>query len=229
MNWAIILLGIVIAAVSAGTIAAYEGTSRYTINGVRYDVPHKYEFMRQFNLPWLNAVKGLDADDPESVALLLPADDIAGSVRGYHPTFHGYDSEVPADMVVTVTGGKDAREFPSDRLAMLAQDEEQRKQDGIAREVPDSETGMTRAILATGNDGDWEWDLRPINGTLQQNWRPPSCLGSHDVKGRPTYDCTFWIQQDGLTFEFLLREGNLNTAQQIPTFVLQRMARWRVK
>jgi hypothetical protein len=212
-----------------GVVAeSYLGSTRYTINGVSYDVPHKYEFMRQFSLPWLKYVKGLDADDPQSVALLFPASQIAGAVRGYHRTFHGYDSEVPADMVVTVTGGKEAREFPQDRVSMLKQEQQIRAEMGITKMIPDAETGTTRVVLMSGVDGDMEWDLMPADGKLPVNWRPPSCLGSRDVKGRATYDCTFWIDEHGLTFEFDLRQGDLKTADQIPSFVLRRMSRWRV-
>jgi len=161
------------------------------------------------------------------VTLLFPAKQIAEAVSGYHPRFHGYDSEVPADMTVTVMGGKEAREFSQDRMAMLAQEHEIRNENGFTKEVADPETGMTRIVLSTGVDGDWNWDLLPMNGSLPANWRPPSCLGSRDAKGQARYDCTFWIQQNGLTFEFLLREGNLNTANQIPDFVMARLSRWR--
>ena len=143
-------MGVLIAAVIAAFVAeSYFGSTRYTINGVSYAVPHKYEFLRQFSLPWLKSVKGLDADDPESIALLFPADEIAKAVPGYRPTFHGYDSDPPADMVVTVIGGKDALEFSQDRLAMIAQDQKQRTDDGVSKEVVDPETGMVRQILAT--------------------------------------------------------------------------------
>lgn len=208
---------------------SYLGSTRYTINGVTYDVPHKYEFMRQFSLPWLKYVRGLDADDPQSVTLLFPASQVAGSVRGYHRTFQGYDSEVPADMAVTVTGGKEAREFPEDRVSMLQQQQQIRADMGITRVISDLETGANRVVLTSGADGDMHWDLMPRDGELPPNWRPPRCLGSRDPKGRATYDCTFWIHKDGLTFEFLLRQGNLKTADQIPSFVLRRMNRWRVK
>jgi hypothetical protein len=217
---AVLLLGLVAA-------ECYLGSTRYTINGVSYDVPHKYEFMRQFSLPWLKYAKGLDADDPESVALLFPAAQVADGVRGYHPTFHGYDSDVPADMVVTVTGGKEAREFPEDRVAMLKQQRQIRTEEGVTKVIPDAETGMNRVVLTIGVDGDTEWDLMPTGGNLPPNWRPPNCLGSHDAKSEATYNCTFWIQEHGLTFEFLLRQGNLKTAAQIPEFVLRRMSRWR--
>ncbi len=204
------------------------GSTRYTINGVSYDVPHQYEFTRQFSLPWLKHVKGLDADDPESVTLLFPAEKLAANVRDYHRMFHGYDSDVPADIVVTMTGGKEAREFSEDRVSMLNQQQQTRAEGGITKVIPDAETGMSRVVGMIGVDGDVQWDLMPADGKLPLNWRPPSCLGSVDVKGRATYDCTFWIQERGLTFEFDLRQGNLKTADQIPTFVLRQMSRWRV-
>jgi hypothetical protein len=219
--------GVALLLVGLLSAESYLGSTRYTVNGVSYDVPHRYELVRQFSLPWLKQVKGLDADDPESISLLFPASQVAEAVPGYHRTFRGYDSEIAADMVVRVTGGKEAREFPEDRGSMLNQHRQIRAEGRVTKAIPDDETGMNRVVLSIGADGDVEWDLMPADAKLPLNWRAPSCLGSRDVKSRPTYDCTFWIQEHGLTFEFLLRQGNLKTAAQIPSFVLRRMSRWR--
>jgi hypothetical protein len=211
-----------------GSVAAesYLGSTRYTINGVSYDVPHRYEFMRRFNLPWLRLITGLDADDPDSVTLRFPASQVADAVRGYHRTYRGYDSQVPADMVVTVTGGKEAQEFPEDRVSMLEQQQQTRSEMGITKVIRDPETAMNRVVLMSSVDGDMYWNLIPIDGKLPPNWLPPSCLGSRDGKSQPTYNCTYRTHENGLTFEFLLPQGNLKTAEQIPGFVMRRMSRW---
>lgn len=57
-----------VAGVAAAAMAeSYLGSTRYRLNDAIYAVPHKYEFMRNFSVPWLLGVKGLDEEPNESV------------------------------------------------------------------------------------------------------------------------------------------------------------------
>ena len=103
-------------AISAAALAAsFLGSTKYELNGRSYSVPHKYEFERNFSIPWLAGVKGLDKEPDQSIWLLFPAGELTNGVQGYSRMFRGYSNEVEADMVVNVLGGKEAQEFPRHR------------------------------------------------------------------------------------------------------------------
>jgi hypothetical protein len=232
MGWgktiALALGGLVVAAAVEGQV----GTTQYELNGKTYAVPHRYEFIRNFRLPWLEGVKGLAKEPDESVWLLIPATELAHDVPGYTRDFHGYSTDVPADIVVNVLGGKDSREFQQDRtdqLRMVA--------DAIASgegREPDKASGMERVysrrgITGTPAEGFSSFFLMPRQGpgTLPADWAPPRCLGSPDVKRRERYDCSYVIYRDGLTFHFMLRQENIGVANLIPDYAMSRLSKWQ--
>jgi hypothetical protein len=233
MTRAQILLVAVVGIGAAAMAESYLGSTRYGLNGVTYAVPHKYEFTRNFSLPWLAGVKGLAKEPDESVWLLIPASELSSGVRGYKRWFRGYSGNVEADMVVNVLGGKEAREFPADRESDLAKVTKE-LDDGALRQR-DSATGWDRVYWLIGEkgtpgEGGSLFYLIPGEGlqTLPSNWRVPSCQGSPDIKGNETIDCGFTISSGGLSFDFTLREENLGTASRIPSYVRARLDRWRV-
>lgn len=222
-------------ATSALIIAAFAiegqiGSTSYTINGVRYSVPHKYEFMRQFRVPWLEGIKGLEPEPDESVWLLIPAGELARELPGYSRLFHGYATEEPADMVVNVLGGREAREFPDDMVRMHEQIKS--LEQGGARREPDP-TGWERVISLDGDkgtpaEGHLNFYLVPTSKRqMPKNWLPPSCLASPDIDKRETYYCNFTINLNGRTFAFSLRRENLELADRIPGYVAKRLDRWK--
>lgn len=229
--WKIIALVFGGLAVAAAVEAKF-GSTHYNLNGGVYAVPHKYEFMRQFRLPWLEAVKGLDKEPDESIWLLIPASELARDVPGYSRKFHGYSTDVEADMVVNVLAGKEAREFAQDRAAQL-----QMVGDALASgegRERDRATGWTRiysmqGIEGTPGEGDSHFYLLPEGGPskLPTEWRPPSCQGSPDLNGRERYDCSYVILRNGLAFDFTLRQENLGVASRIPDYVIARLTKWR--
>jgi hypothetical protein len=220
------------AVVAALVTESYLGSTRYQLNGVTYAVPHKYEFMRNFSLPWLAGVKGLDKEPDQSVWLLFPANQLAQGVHGYSRWFHGYSDQVEADMVVNVLGGKEAREFPGDRRDEMAKVEQE-----LANKSPhqlDPTTGWQRVYSMVGEkgtpgEGGSLFYLIPPDGLahLPPDWRVPSCQGSPDMNGKETYDCSFVIYRGGLTFDFSLRRENLGVANRIPDYVQARLNGWR--
>jgi hypothetical protein len=188
--------------------------------------------MRNFRLPWLEDVKGLGEEPDESVWLLIPANELARDVPGYSRKFHGYSTDVEADMVVNVVGGKEAREFPEDRTAQL-----RKVADAIAsgegREV-DEASGWERiywmrGTVGTPGEGGSLFYLIPKEGEdkLPPDWHPPSCQGSSDINGRERYDCSYAIYHDGLTFDFGLRQENLGVANRIPDYIISRLGAWQ--
>lgn len=219
------------ALVVAAAVEVQVGSTRYGLNGIAYDVPHRYEFMRNFRVPWLSGVKGLDKEPHESVWLLIPAIELAQGIPGYSRTFRGYSSDVEADMVVNVLGGKEAREFPEDRLRQLSMVAEAQM---AGEGQPDEATGWERVYSMRGRkgtpgDGHSLFYLMPKGGQekLPTDWRPPSCQGSPDIDGRERYDCGFVIYRDGLTFDFSLRQENLRLANRIPDYVSARLKKWQ--
>ncbi|HEV2079671.1 MAG TPA: hypothetical protein VGR19_07235 [Allosphingosinicella sp.] len=222
-------LGALIVAVA---VEAQVGSTRYALNGATYAVPHKYEFTRNFRLPWLEGLQGLDKEPDESVWLLLPASEVARDIPSYSRMFHGYSSEVEADMVVNVLGGKEAAEFPQDRSRF-----ERMVAEAIASgEGPEDEklTGWERVYSMRGTEGTpgmghSSFFLLPKGGLkeLPAEWLPPMCQSSPDINGRETYHCAYTIFQDGLTFDFSLRQVNLGVAPRIPDYVMSRLKEWR--
>lgn len=206
------------------------GSTSYTINGVSYSVPHKYEFMRQFRVPWLEGIKGLEPEPDESAWLLIPADEISQELPGYSRLFHGYATEEPADLVVNVLGGREAHEFPDD-IARMQDQIKSLEQEGARREG--DSTGWERIISLDGNkgtpaEGHLNFYLVPTSKRqMPKNWLPPSCLASPDINKRETYYCNFTINVSGRTFAFSLRRENLELADRIPGYVAQRLDRWK--
>lgn len=216
----------------AATAESYLGFTRYRLNGATYAVPHKYEFMRNFSLPWIAGVKGLDEEPNESIWLLLPASELSSGVQGYRRMFHGYSSDVEADMVVNTLGGKEAREFPDDRNSDITKVQQELAKGGLRQR--DRTTGWDRVYWLIGEkgtpgEGGSLFYLVPREGveSLPLNWRVPSCKGSSDINGHETFDCSFTISSNGLSFDFTLRQENLSTASRIPAYVFARLKRWR--
>lgn len=227
------MIALALAGIGAAAMAeSYLGSTRYRLNEAAYAVPHKYEFMRNFSLPWLASVKGLDKEPDESVWLLFPASELSSGVQGYKRLFHGYSSDVEADMVVNVLGGKEAREFPADRNSDIMKVQQELAKGAVRQR--DGTTGWDRVYWLIGakgtpGEGGSLFYLVPREGveSLPPNWRVPSCQGSPDINRHETFDCSFTISHSGLTFDFSLRQENLSTASRIPTYVLGRLARWR--
>ncbi len=226
---------IVLAIAGLGAAAMAEsdlGSTSYRLNDATYAVPHKYEFMRNFSVPWLAGVKGLDKEPDESIWLLLPASELSDGVQGYKRLFHGYSSDVEADMVVNVLGGKEAREFPADRSRDIAMVRQELANGGLRRR--DTTTVWDRVYWLVGEEGTPGqggslFYLVPRDGveSLPPNWRVPSCQGSPDINGHERFDCRFTISDKGLTFNFTLRQENLGAASLIPDYVLRRLKGWR--
>lgn len=222
-----------IAGIGAAAIAeSYLGSTRYRLNDDTYAVPHKYEFMRNFSVPWLAGIEGLDKEPDESVWLLLPATELSSDVQGYRRMFRGYSSDVEADMVVNVLGGKEAREFPGDRSSDMTKVRQELADGGLRQ--PDHTTGWDRVYWVVGKEGTPGrghslFYLVPRAGVerLPPNWRVPSCQDSPDSNGHERFDCRFTISNDGLTFDFTLRQESLGTASQIPAYVIRRLNGWR--
>lgn len=222
-----------IASIGAAAMAeSYLGSTRYRLNDAPYAVPHKYEFVRNFSVPWLVGVKGLDKEPDESVWLLLPASELSGGVQGYNRFFHGYSSDVEADMVVNVLGGMEAREFPADRSSDITKVREELANGKLRQRDPT--TGWDRVYWLVGEEGTPGqagslFYLVPREGveSLPPNWRVPSCQGSPDINGHERFDCSFTIRDKGLTFDFTLRRENIGTASLIPAYVLRRLENWR--
>ena len=228
------IIVLAIAGIGAVAIAeSYLGSTRYRLNDATYAVPHKYEFMRNFSLPWLAGVQGLDKEPDESVWLFLPASELSGGVRGYKRLFHGYSSDVQADMVVNVLGGKEAREFPADRSSDITNVQQELAKGGLRQRDPT--TGWDRVYWLVDEEGKpghggSPFYLVPRDGveSLPPSWRVPWCQGSSDINGHERFDCSFTISDKGLTFDFTLRQENLGTVSRIPAYVLRRLKGWQV-
>lgn len=227
---------IVLAIAGIGAAAMTEswlGSTRYRINEATYAVPHKYEFMRNFSVPWLADIRGLDKEPDDSVWLLLPAPELSAGVPGYKRFFRGYSSDVEADMVVNVLGGVEALEFPTDRNRDITKVRQELAHGGLRQRDPT--TGWDRVYWLVGEEGTPGqggslFYLVPHEGveSLPPNWRVPSCQGSSDSNGHERFDCSFTISNQGLTFDFTLRQENVGNANRIPAYVLRRLERWRI-
>lgn len=228
------IIVLAIAGIGGAAIAeSYLGSTRYQLNDTIYAVPHKYEFMRNFRVPWLEGIKGLAKEPDESVWLLLPASELSDGVPGYKRLFRGYSSDVEADMVVNVLGGREAREFPADRGIDLTKVRQELAKGALQQRDPT--TGWDRVYWHVGEEGTPGqggslFYLIPRDGieSLPPNWRVPSCQGSPDVNGHERFNCNFAISDGGLTFDFTLRQENLGSANHIPAHVLRRIKAWRV-
>lgn len=234
MKFRVLLVGgIVLAALLVGGgVKAYFGATQYRLNGAVYRVPHQYEFSRNFSVPWLEGVRGFGHEPQESVWLLLPAEEVAAAVPGYSSTFHGYATDVAADLVVQVLGGKEAQEFRADYRRMWGRLATEQLS-GAQRRIEPT-TGWVRTIWVGGDrgtpaEGHSLFYLTPARGQadLPPEWLPPSCQGSPDIQKQETYYCKYTIHRAGLTFSFTLQQENLSTANRIPDYVLARLADWR--
>jgi hypothetical protein len=221
-------VGVVIAAL---IFESHFGSTRYEVNGVTYVVPHKYEFMRNFSLPWLAGVKGLDKEPEESVWLLLPAEQLTQGVPGYKRWFHGYADQVEADMVVNALGGKEAREFPGDRSEDIRKVAQELSKKSPRRIDPSGWDRVYWMVGEKGTPGEGHdlFYLIPHAGLdrLPSDWRVPSCRSSPDIGGRETFDCLLTIYRGGLTFGFYIRSENLGVANRIPNYTRARLDFWR--
>lgn len=65
--------------------------------------------------------------------------------------FHGYSSDVEADVVVNVLGGKEAREFSADRNSDITKVQQELANGGLRQR--DSTTGRDRAYSLVGKEG----------------------------------------------------------------------------
>ena len=218
--------------VAALVADSYIGSTRYRINGVTYRVPHKYEFMRNFSVPWLAGVKGLDKEPDQSVSLLFPANQLSQGIPGYSRWFHGYADQYEADMAITVLGGKEAQDFPAERRHDMTKVAEEL--DKKSPRKPDPISGWDRVYSSVGEKGTPGqghdlFYLMPRSGVehLPADWRVPSCQSSPDINGRETYDCLFTIYRDGRTFQFYIRQENLGIANRLADYVTARLNEWR--
>ncbi|MEH3147718.1 MAG: hypothetical protein PGN34_20775 [Methylobacterium frigidaeris] len=210
-----------------GAVAAESrfGRTSYRLAGTDYAVPHRYEFSRNFRLPWLDAIPGLGREPEESLALLLPAAEVAEGLPGYSRFGRGYVGPIEADLVVEVVGDRDRRHFARlhDRQwghfdARLAEG---------ATWHPDP-AGGERLVFSVGADGRGSFYLSPTRETARRADRtPPYCLARGDREGRETYDCSYTIHRDGLTFDFSLRQESVAAADRVPDYVRTRLAGWR--
>jgi|SRR5579859_6392766 len=209
----------------------YWGATKYRLNTIVYAVPHRYEFSPYYRTRF-EIFSGLVAEPDEGIWLLLPASELARDVQGYSSMFHGYSSEVPADMVVNILGGQEARKF-GERYATIWRKVGELEKAGAPRQS-DPVTGLERIIWLPGEkgtpgQGHANFYLIPKNGEPgPSDSLPPSCIASPDINGLETYDCNYTIHRDSLTFDFMLRQENLKTADRIPAYVLTRLAAWRL-
>lgn len=222
------LIGVTIAAF---VFESYFGSSRYYLNGSGYVVPHKYEFNGRFNLSWLASVYGLDKEPNESVWLMFPAEELARDISGYSRWFHGYSDQIEADVVVNVLGGKEAREFPDDRVSDIREVSQQLAQKSPRLIDP---SGWERIYWSVGNkgtpgEGSDLFYLIPRAGLnhMPANWRVPSCQSSPDIDGKETYTCYVTVYSGGMSFGFYVRSENLMFANRIANYTHARLVSWR--
>lgn len=222
----------VVAAIALLVGEAHFGSSRYYINGARYAVPHKYEFLRNFSLPWLVGLRGFDKEPEQSIWIMFPAKELARDIPGYGRWFHGYAGQVEAELVVNVMGGKEAREFPDDRRSDAAEVRQELSNGAPTR--LDSKTGWTRVYWSVGTkgtpgEGNDLFYLIPRGGLarLPSNWRVPYCQSAPDMEGRETFHCHLTIYSSGATFGFYMRQENLKAAHRVPSYVWARLRSWQ--
>lgn len=225
-----ILLGL--AGIGLAFVAeSYWGWTTYRLNGVSYAVPHKYEFMRNYRIWWLEGIKGLEKEPDESIWLLLSAEELARDMPGYRRTFHGYVGNPEADLVVNILGGKEAREFPDDYKTMWEKAVTEER-NGAPRK-PDTGTPFDRVEWMGGTKGtpgenhSLFYLVPNAKSAMPLNWLPPSCQGSPDIDGRETYNCRYTIHEGGLTYQFSLRQENFGLASRMPDYIKHRLDSWR--
>lgn len=223
-----IIASALVALVIAAIVENSFGSTRYQLNSASFDVPHQYDFGREVRWSWLADIKGLDDEPDESIWLSIPAVELARDIPGYSRTFHGYDADQEADVIVNVIGGSDAGVFPkyrADQLKMVAEAVAR----GEGRE-PDRTTGWERIYSMRSTKGAGSiFYLLPVAGaqSLPSDWLPPICDGSHDIDQREAFDCSYTIFRNGLTFAFTLRKENLSVAGRFPQYVMDRLKRWQ--
>lgn len=226
------VLAILVGALVAGVaVEAQIGSTGYDVNGTVYDVPHTYEFEKNFQIPWLKDLKAGEKVAINSVWLLIPASELARDLTGYSMMSRGYLSPVEIDMVIHVYGGQDALRFPQ-----LRADQLQKVNKAIANldvQAPDKTTGWQRIYWLSGGEGVPSnagalFYLIPKKGLerLPSDWIPPSCQRSEDNHGREYFRCSYIIYRNGLVFDFHLDEENLDFANRIPDYVLERLKKW---
>ena len=220
-------------AIAVLVFESYFGSTRYKINNVTYVVPHKYEFLRNFSLPWLTGAKGFDKEPDDSVWLIFAAEELSQGVPGYKQWVHGYSDQVKAETVVNVLGGREAREFPGDRIEDIRKVAEELTTKNSPRGI-DPQSGWDRVYWSVGQkgtpgEGHDLFYLIPHAGLerLPSDWRVPSCQSAPDINGKETYDCHLTIYRRGLTFGFYIRSENLGVANRIPDYTRTRLDSWR--
>jgi hypothetical protein len=223
-----ILLGALVTSVA---VEAQIGSTSYDVNGTVYNVPHGYEFERNFQIPWLNGLKASEKAATNSVWLMIPAHELARDVTGYSRMSRGYVSDVEIDMVIHVYGGQDALGFPQLRADQLQKVIEANTNTNV--QELDKTTGWQRIYWlgsgeGTPNEGGPLFYLMPNQGLdqLPSDWIPPSCNRSQDVKGLEYFNCNYVVYRNGLVFDFNLDQENLDFANQIPDYVLARLKKW---
>jgi hypothetical protein len=222
-----VLLGGSILLANSPLIAA-----RYPMKGKVYAIPYKYDFRRNFRIPWLEGIRGVSPEPKESIWLILPATELAEGLLGYSRYFRGYDSKVEADMTVNIVGGDEAQDFGANRARLLGQIDDYLKEG--ARTADDPRSHWKRIIWIDGEkgtpgEGHLNFYLMPVDGhSLPGNWWPPGCVASPDINGHERYSCSYRVHEDGITFDFTLREENLGMAGKIPSYVISRLKDWEV-
>lgn len=218
---------LVVACVACGAEARY-GTTTYHLRGVTYFVPHKYEFSRQFHLPWLDEIEGLAEEPAESIWLMIPAPELAIGIPGYQRNFAGAVGSVEATMVVNIRSDPDAREFV--RLRRRNWENVQARLAEGAKLRPDP-SGMVRLVHSEGpsEDGNRSFYLFPNNAAVRSRGAQiaPSCLAELDYRREERYDCSYVIHRDGLTYDFSLHQHSLGVADRVPDYLLARLSAWR--
>ena len=226
------VLAILVGALVAGVaVEAQIGSTSYEVNGTYYNVPHGYEFERNFQIPWLKGLKAGEKAATNSVWLTIPGSELARDISGYSRMSRGYFSEVEMDMDVHVYGGQDALIFPQ-----LRTDQLQKVNEAITKKKVqelDKVTGWQRIYwLGSGEETTEEggplFYLIPKEGLdrLPSDWTPPSCLRSQNDKGREYFDCQYVIYRNGLVVDFYLNHENLELANRIPDYILERLKEW---
>ncbi|MBA4308439.1 MAG: hypothetical protein C0429_17055 [Sphingopyxis sp.] len=223
-----ILLGALVTSVA---VEAQIGSTRYDVNGTVYNIPHSYEFERNFQIPWLEGLKAGEKEATNSVWLTIPASELARDITGYSRLVRGYVPEVEMDMVIHVYGGQDALKFPQFRADQIQKVSEAIKKINV--QEPDKSTGWQRIYWLGGgegapSDGGSLFYLIPKQGLdqLPSDWNPPSCQRSEDVKGLEYFDCKYVVYRNGLVVDFHLDQENLDFANEIPNYVLARLRKW---
>jgi hypothetical protein len=223
----VLIAFLVVACVACGAEARY-GTTTYHLRGVTYFVPHKYEFSRQFHLPWLDEIEGLAEEPAESIWLMIPAPELASGIPGYQRNFAGAVGPVEGTMVVNIRSDPNAREFVRLRQRNW-ENVEARLADGA--ELRPDPSGMVRLVHSEGppEDGNRSFYLFPNKAAVRSQGAQiaPSCLANLDYRREERYACSYVIHRDGLTYDFSLHQHSINVADRVPDYLLRRLSAWR--